>query len=199
MKYLLTISLIVLTTVLSAQTIQLENLNEFDKLVVDGEVGEILVRPGFGHHHEVIIKGLRKEELTSKVEAGVLYLTLKKEAHEIVINNPNLRRIETTGPVALSGAEYVGENGKYLITGHTLPVPMAHLDFDLPKIDIDLPDVDFDFPEIDLNLERDFDFDWDEHREEMRKIKREVNEEMKKAMEEVRKEIKEYKEKRKEQ
>jgi len=196
-----------------AQTTHLENLHAFTKMVVKGDVKTIIAEKGHSERPRVTIEGVAKDNISEKIEAGVLYLTIDSDQRiELTVSNSNLNRIETENEVEILGAEVVGSNGKYLLTDFTHHHgPVAHhMNINIPKIDIDLPGFAMEIPEMDFDFDHHFDhdfdfdididdeswefnFDWDDHREEMKHMSKEVKEEMKRAMEEVKKELKKYK------
>lgn len=198
-----------------AQTVQLENLHTFDKLVVKGNVNSIETTNGHEDRPQVTIEGVSKEQVTNRIEAGVLYLTVSGDkAFDLSVANRNLSRIETDKNVEIVGADVVGDNGRYLITGinrhgdhvaHHIDINIPKIDIDLPGLAIELPEIDFDFDhnfdhnfDIDIDFDRDawdFDWDWEDHKEEMKNMSKEVKEEVKRAMEEVKHELKKYKKK----
>jgi len=217
MKTTILAFLMCLSMTLTAQTVQYENLGDFDKIVINGEVEQMTINGSHGDKPVVMIKGIDKELTTTKIEAGVYYIDLAgQKAQEIEVYNSNLHRIETDNEVAISGADIVGSQGKYLVAdiNHGDWPKMRHIDIDVPNIDVDIAGLDIDIPEIDIDFDHDFDFNfdvpevdfdesdfhfdwnWEEHREEIRRVSREVKEEVKSAMEEVKREVKKHKERK---
>lgn len=207
MKTLTTAILVVFSATLIAQTTQLENLHNFDKLVIDGDVKSLKIR---SHHHErpmIKIEGVRKEQVSSRIEAGILYLSLANGSNaDVTVENSELMRIKTDEAVEIAGVDFIGRDGNYLITDIKNHDHLAkHFDInlsdiDLGDLDIDLPDIDFDFDfdhDHDVDIDVDFDdesweysYSWGEHKDEIRRVSREVKEEVKRAIEEVKREIK---------
>lgn len=207
MKTLFTAILVAISATLIAQTTQLENLHNFDKLVIEGDVNSLKIR---SHHHDkpmIKIEGIRKEQVSSRIEAGVLYLSLTNGNNaDVTVENSELIRIKTDKAIEIAGVDFIGRDGNYLITDINNHDRIAkHIDInlsdiDLGDLDIDLPDIDFDFDfDHDHDVDIDFDFDdesweyswsWGEHKDEILRVSRDVKEEVRRAVEEVKREIK---------
>lgn len=209
MKTLLTIMVWLWSVALFAQNVQYENLENFDKLVVRGNLESLEVYNSEHNKPMVIVNGIDKSNVSIEIKAGVLYLDLdsKKEAR-ISIANSMLHRIETTDhEVEFLGIDVMGHGGKYLITERNSDRYVSHhLRIDIPKIEaIHIPDFDFD---SDFEFEMDSDFDvcveigddywewkneWDVNQEEiqfeLRKASHEVRDEIREALREVQREL----------
>ncbi|MTI20278.1 hypothetical protein E1176_04525 [Fulvivirga sp. RKSG066] len=195
-----------------SQTIEYENLNQFDKLVIDGKVTSLHTKKSHHDKSEMMVKGVEKEYITTRIEAGVLYLNIEND-HEadVTVYNSSLKRIEADEPLEIVGAQYVGSNGKYLLTDFShhhgdcsdhVAVNIPTIDIDIPGLSIDIPEMNFDFEhhfdhdfDIDIDIDEDsysFNWNWEEQSEELRHVSKEMKEEMQKAMKEMKKELKKY-------
>jgi len=223
-KYILTTALVLTSILVFGQTVTFENLESFDKITIEGgDVNQIEIAPFAMTKYKVKLEGISKENVDYSLSAGNLTIDLKgNDVGKIVVYNRYLKRLALENDPEILGAEYLGENGNYLITDLTTPLGVAS-NFDFPDIDIRIPQIDipeFSIPAIHINEDMDFDFDFDENfdfnfkehmseeerenlkaemkkvGEEMKLASKEVKEELKKVMKEVKEEMERIREER---
>ena len=196
----------VLTTA-SAQTMKLNDLNPFDKIIITGDVAALDVSSSASGHPSILVEGAKIENVSANVQAGTLSLDLSNVNGAVVhVFNHRLKRIQGPAGMEVSGVEFIGNDGNYLVTGHR---PRPHetrcdrlIDLDLEKfvqhdfdfdIDIDLDkledidvEVEVDIDEHDWNWEWSWDWNWQDHHDEIRSHTHKWREELHDTMEDVR-------------
>lgn len=102
----------------TAQNVKLDDLNAFDKIILEGSVKGVDVANRYVEQPAVLVEGVKKENVSAKVEAGVLYLTIT-DANDVLVHvfNRRLKRIEGPSSLEVYGVDYIGDGGHYLITG----------------------------------------------------------------------------------
>lgn len=203
------VCLVLMATTSFAQTTWLQDLNRFDKIVLEGDVSGIDVSKS-NDNISILIEGAKNENVSASIQAGTLYLTLKDADNALVhVFNSDLKRIEGASDLEVSGAEFIGSKGKYLITdsndhnrhtfihsgGHDFDFNFNH-DFDI-ALDIDLDELE----DLDLNVrvdidDRDWDWNWqwewnwEDHRDEFRSHSKAFKSELKESLQHIKEDLK---------
>ncbi|MBL6448140.1 hypothetical protein JMN32_17610 [Fulvivirga sp. 29W222] len=198
-----------------AQELSLQNITTFDKLVVIGETDKITLNRGSEDRPMIKVTGATEKDVISEINAGILTLTIHGSVTDIQVYNSNLKRIETSGAVDITGADIIGSDGNYLVVsfdrshggdllvegGDRIEIKMPAIDIDIPEIGVavDLPEFDFDFDIAhDFNFRGDLEIEeynylWKEHKEELKRWTKEWHDVTREVMKEASDEIKRVK------
>lgn len=156
-----------------AQTVKLNELHNFDKIILEGDIQGVDVASQHVDHPSILIEGAKKENVSASVEAGVLHLKINKAEDALVhVFNARLKRIEGPAEMEIHGVDYIGSKGRYLVTGRGPS-------FRPPLVDV--PHGDFDFH---------FDYNFD--REELAQIEADVRVEIRDRLDEWRKHMHDF-------
>lgn len=179
LKLKLLLSLMMISAFAFSQETTLNNLDDFDKVIISGNTSEVILSGKTHHGPSIIVDGTSDENVSLKIEAGVLTLMLTGNSNPTVnIFNGDLKRIEGPEDMVVSNARLTGNNGKYVVmsidnqhhrhgrsyrTDHHVNTMTSDLEIHIPEIDLDL-DIDFDEEDFFFKLnidDDDFDFDFD--------------------------------------
>ena len=168
-----------------AQQLLLDDLTAFNKVIIRGNVAALEIKRGETQSPKITLEGATRDKVDYYISGGVLTLLINsQEPVQIKVVNSQLRRIESDGQIAISGAETIGDHGHYLVTsfnrGHTgTHVAMDDFEFHIPNIEVDIPEIAVQIPELPALPDMDFDFvhfddTWELHKIELRNLKNEL-------------------------
>ncbi len=193
----------------NAQTVKLNDLTPFDKIIITGDAAVLDVASSGSKYPSILVEGAKTENVSAQVHAGILSLDLSNVNDAIVhVFNRELKRIQGPARMEITGAEFIGNNGNYLVTKKGARQHDSHCDkrntpglrgFAWHGVDFDI-DLDLDELEdvnIDVQLdideqgwEWDWNWQWEDHREEIREHTHKWREELQDTMEDVRESLK---------
>ena len=191
-----------LATTALAQTAKLQDLDRFDKIVIKGDVSGIDISSSDHDQLSIFVEGASNDNVRSSLEAGTLYLDVLKGDKAVVhVFNGGLRRIEGPEDLRITGAEVIGDNGKYLITdfkGRSRHWLGNHVDCDFDfDLDIDLDELEdmdvsvhIDIDDHDWDWNWNWDWNWEDHRNEFRNHSKHIKEDLKESLNEIKEDLK---------
>lgn len=207
-KYYLLLSGILFSTVAFSQITKLKNLNDFNKIILKGDVSEIDVSRSHDGEVSILVEGVKDEDVITSLQAGTLILTISNANNALVhVFNNDLNRIEGKDELIISGADYIGSRGKFLIRGfnhdlhnsysfngnHGFHFNLGHdIDIDLDLDDLDL-DVQVDVKDHDWNWNWQWDWNWEDHRDQFRSHTKDLKHELKEIKEDLKDDLKDLK------
>ncbi|UII23837.1 hypothetical protein [Fulvivirga ligni] len=199
MKNLFTALILIISPLfVTAQTVKLDNLSSFDKLIIKGDVKELTFSPmAFGNQTSLSIEGIEQKNVTSEVSAGTLTLKVEGSVDQVKVFGSAVKRIVGPKDMVITGAETVGDAGNYVVTNYTYGgfadgiAALNNMNIQIPEINI--PEMNFEefevaippisIPEMNIDLGEELHMSPEEMQEWMQEVQEAAMDAQKEAME----------------